>query len=507
MEVANDDFERQARNTTSSLEDLESKHNVAIERGVMLEEEIRIGEQERETLRIETQRLRDELSDLKVEAEIMQDKLRRAEATHGRQQVRKLSSINLGTSRPRSSISECSPGTTASSPTIATPPAKSASSAASDTPTPPSPPTSDKSLPKAAMNLASSLPKSRLSMADPNITPRPNHPSTRTSRHSHVSSVASVPFTSNLKTTSVSRRTTLNRPESQAHPTPHGLSSSASLTQIRGLIGKMQMLEQRVHSARSKLPAPTATPPKASPRPGSAMSQSHIPASITVRSSRKRTGGSITSGTPSSFPVTDGTLDSVPTTDQRKSRLSYGGMQPTTMRESTHPEINRPASRASLSSRNSMNHAAGGLTSHATSSRPSSRQSVSRAKTPLGHYPTSTAVFEARTRPRSSVGGSYASSHENSHGHFASVSRLSNCNIDEGPDGAEVQKRTPSQKFTLGKESSNIPTSAAMNRRQSGTRMGISGRRVSSGTGPGEMGPPLERKAGSRKLSGVGETY
>ncbi|SLM39723.1 NUDE protein, C-terminal [Lasallia pustulata] len=71
IEVANDDFERQARNTTSSLEDLKSKYNVAIERGVMLEEEIKLGEQEREALKIETQRLRDELFDLKVEAEIM----------------------------------------------------------------------------------------------------------------------------------------------------------------------------------------------------------------------------------------------------------------------------------------------------------------------------------------------------------------------------------------------------------------------------------------------------
>ena len=46
-----------------------------IERGVRLGEGIKLGEQEREALRIETQRLRDELSDLKVEAEIMHDKL------------------------------------------------------------------------------------------------------------------------------------------------------------------------------------------------------------------------------------------------------------------------------------------------------------------------------------------------------------------------------------------------------------------------------------------------
>ena len=81
IEVANDDYERQARNTSSSMDDLESKLNVAIERGVLMEEEIRIGEQEREGLRIEAQRLRDELGDLKVEHDIRLEKLRRAEAT------------------------------------------------------------------------------------------------------------------------------------------------------------------------------------------------------------------------------------------------------------------------------------------------------------------------------------------------------------------------------------------------------------------------------------------
>ena len=74
--MANDDFERQARNTTSSLSDLESKYNVSIERAVMLEEEVKIGEQEREHLRVEAQRLKEELSDLKIEAEILQDKMK-----------------------------------------------------------------------------------------------------------------------------------------------------------------------------------------------------------------------------------------------------------------------------------------------------------------------------------------------------------------------------------------------------------------------------------------------
>ena len=109
IEVSNDDFERQARNTTSSLEDLESKYNVSIERGVMAEEEIKAGEQEREALRIETHRLRDELSDLKIEAEIRQDKLRQAEEVAGRERRRKPPSLTADIGRPQSALSELSP--------------------------------------------------------------------------------------------------------------------------------------------------------------------------------------------------------------------------------------------------------------------------------------------------------------------------------------------------------------------------------------------------------------
>jgi len=80
IEVANDDFERKQRNTESSLEDLESKYNQTIERGVMLEEEMKAAEQEREALRIEAQRLKDDFSDLKIENDITKNKLRKTEA-------------------------------------------------------------------------------------------------------------------------------------------------------------------------------------------------------------------------------------------------------------------------------------------------------------------------------------------------------------------------------------------------------------------------------------------
>ena len=52
IEVTNDDYERQARNTTSSLEDLEQKLNVSIERGVLMElhtSRRRSGQSERDT--------------------------------------------------------------------------------------------------------------------------------------------------------------------------------------------------------------------------------------------------------------------------------------------------------------------------------------------------------------------------------------------------------------------------------------------------------------------------
>ncbi|KAJ4367862.1 NADH:ubiquinone oxidoreductase [Didymella sp. IMI 355093] len=147
MEVQNDDFERQTRNQTSSLEDIETKYNVAIEREVMLEEEIKIGEREREGLRIETQRLRDELSDLKIESEITLEKLRLAEAAiekHHQRAVSNHLAKESHTLRPRSPMSEASTtNTNMSSPTAASTPPYMQSDALRPDSTPPSPPLSD----------------------------------------------------------------------------------------------------------------------------------------------------------------------------------------------------------------------------------------------------------------------------------------------------------------------------------------------------------------------------
>ena len=493
IEVANDDIERQARNTHSSLEDLESKYNVAIERGVMMEEEIKNGEQERESLRIEAQRLRDELSDLRVEAEVRQNQLRNAEAASQRQRPTKAAPLEAHSARPLSRASQHSQTTSTSSPTIPTPPTKSASSTVSDAPTPPSPANSDHSMLGTTSTFSKPLPKSRLSMADTNITPRPSNVTSRTPGHTRGPSTSR----SNQPTPFVSRRSTINRPSS-SHTGP-GLPASGSLHHIRGLIGKMQKLEERVNSARSKLPAPTVTPPRASPRSSSALNSTFIPPTITMRSSKKRTGGSNAS---MAFQQT-------PDPPQRPhSRLSLGIPQSSPSRQANNIS-SRPTSRASISSRQSISNLPSAAAT-SSNSRPASRQSAVGNGTPLSHYSSST-MSETR-RPRSSIGGSYASMHHG-HSHSASVSRLSNygsqANDDDGEDG-EVLTPTPARRGTFGKpeQGSSIPAIPSTTARRRISGLGSS-RRISSGIGSkvqeGDMGPP-ERKA-VRKLSGVGETF
>ena len=73
IEVANDDYERQQRNTESSLEDMQAQYDKTFEKTVILEQEVQTIEQERETLRIDVQRLKDELQDFKIEAEIVKE--------------------------------------------------------------------------------------------------------------------------------------------------------------------------------------------------------------------------------------------------------------------------------------------------------------------------------------------------------------------------------------------------------------------------------------------------
>ena len=462
-EVQNDDLERRDRNQTSSLEELEHTYNIALERTVMLDEEIKIGEQEREDLRIENQRLRDELSDLRIEADIVQEKLRIAEATIERHHQRKTSNLLAGHSlRPRSPVSETSTSATAlSSPTTASTPPHSKSGALNPDATPPSPPLSEASLAAKPVLSTPMSTKRKGSLAlDPSVTPKPGMYSSRGPRHSRGPSMSaafkSAATPSGRATPSI--RTT-GTAQKGARPSVGGKSGgsvprSGSLYQIRNLIGNMQKLEERVHNVRSRLPAPTHTPPRASPRNVSALGH-HIPSTVTVRRSSKRTSqASMGSGV-----NTNG--------DSGVSRLSFGA--------SREPSSSRPSSRASVASH-----------------RPGSRSST---RTPLGHYASSSiSGVEGRIpRPRTSMSG-HVGGH--SHAHSMSLSSGLRDEADGLSDGHNPVTPVPRR---MSVDRSGIPTPSGIPRRQSGGGV----RRASSSMGEYGMGPP----ARPRKMSQVEESF
>ncbi|KAK1957552.1 hypothetical protein LZ32DRAFT_255812 [Colletotrichum eremochloae] len=472
IEVANDDFERQARNTSSSLEDLESKLNSSIERNVMMEEEIRIGEQERETLRIEAQRLREELSDLKIEAELLQDKIKKQEARH-------LSAISTDLSILSSptfdKTLDASPGSTASSPMVSTPPDSEVLPVdkKSQISEPPSPPMSDvsSSVPKRTVSRtplktpaktpASATRKSRLPSTEHSITPKPR---------SFTSSISSSRPTGGRPSTGAPTRTPAPRTAPRSISTR--MPANNSLNHIRSLTAQMQRLEARVHNVRSKLPAPVTTPPRASPR-SSVLGVHSVPSTVTIRS-RKRPTGSTASrddATPSNFSASTRSNHVPRLSTSGVSRLSFGPLPNRNPGAGTGFEnesgISRPSSRASISS-----YARPSSRTEMAPPRPMSRTSMSGTRTPAG-------------RPRSSLGGNF---------HARSASISSRVDIEEGDEPGEY--RTPSRRGTFSRleaenTMSGIPVPASgipmpSSRRQSGGS--VSGRRSSMGFRGSVMG-------------------
>ncbi|KAG6364710.1 hypothetical protein INS49_006314 [Diaporthe citri] len=488
IEVANDDFERQARITDSSLEDMESKYNATIERAVMMEEEIKIGEQEREQLRIEAQRLREELSDLKIEAEILQDKFKKQE------EQRHLSTISTDLSIPESPMFDNSTMSGASSPLVSTPPG-SVSSSKTPVHEPPSPPMSDasapipKSKPKGPPAIAPATapgkPKrSRLPSMDSSVTSRP-----RVSSTASRSSTSTRPTTASAaqRPTPALRRTT--KPLPSKAPPKNKIPPSTSLTHIRTLTAQMQRLEARVQSARSKLPAPTVTPPRASPR--SVASNSNV----TIRT-RKRGVSSVSSAATSTTPE-----DATPTGNgfnrstnggrhlprlsiSGVSRLSFGPL-PNRGPIDSGSEVSRPSSRASTSSyARPVSRADGRNDSMIAPPRPVSR--AGGARTPLG-----------RPMSRTSFGSSL-------HGH--SVSSLSLSTAEE-VEPEERSYKTPSRRGTYSRleGGSGIPTPSGLpmptSRRQSLASVQAEPVRRPS------IGPALIKKASTQPLGDLGETF
>ncbi|KAL4910227.1 hypothetical protein BDW74DRAFT_144687 [Aspergillus multicolor] len=465
-EVANDDYERQARHTTSSLEDMESKYNQAVEREVLLDMEYKQGEQERENLRIENQRLRDELNDLKIETEIVQERLR----NNGRR--RRPAPLGRTPSTPHTpDIFDRSPGeSTVSSPLFSTPPTKLSLTLASATATPPSPPMSETSSSmRKSLTAASGFPLQKASASESFGTRSlyGNRPP-RFQTHSRATSFA---FSNGRSTPSVTTRPALAKPTTNntLANRPSAIPKSGSLHQIRGLIGKMQKLEERVQSAKSKLPPPSETASRASSRAGSVLDSSPGAATIAMRrETRKRLSGSSFS---SSIRDGDGAPSYV-----TSSRPSYGTR---TQGDS------RPSSRTSFSS--SLSHST--HPSVTPSNRPESRQS--RTKTPLGHYSTNPTT-ESR-RPRSSL--------SNPAGQSTPVNGMSF--IDEDEDLAEefnmratISSARPTRLPSFSNPAFSTPT-GLKKRSTSGIPAPRSFRRTNT------MGPPKKKPT----VSDLGETF
>jgi hypothetical protein len=343
---------------------------------------------------------------------------------------------------------------------------------------PPSPPMSDASAPlprpsssKLRTPAPSSQKKSRIPSVDRSTTPKPRSLAPVSVRQPGARAVTAT------RTPAPARTTTTKR------ATSHKIPSSTSLNHIRTLTAQMQRLEARVHSARSKLPAPVNTPPRASPR-SSAQGVVQIPSTVTMRS-RKRTAGSIASSVAEETP-TQPTSNAVTGPSKHTSRLSTSGVSrlsfgPLPNRSNNYdPDgsamgmgISRPSSRASVSSYARPERPA----SRTEITRPLSRASISGARTPMG------------LRPRSSMGGL--------HGHSQSISHI---------EFDEMDERTPSRRGTYSKYDADgsvsgipAPSGIPLSRRQSGGFGSSTTRRVSGGV--------ANEGGRSRKLSDLGETY
>lgn len=521
IEVANDDFERQTRNQTSSLEDLEQKYNISIERGVMLEEELKAGEQEREDLRIENQRLRDELADLSIEADIVKEKLRVAEDTITRHRAEKTHQlVTADHVRPRSPVSETSTSaTTVSSPTTSTPPPTKSNRTSATTP--PSPNFAE--FMDRSKDIRGVPTRRKGSIAIHDNTPRPRDYGPQRTRHNRA---PSIPWSSASGRTSPTRA---RRPTAGHSYKPSGdgaLPRSGSLYQIRGLIGKMQKLEARVHNVRSKLPAPTHTPPRASPRGGSAQSNhSHVASTVTVRSGRKRTSASTSSSVKDGEENTSGV-----------SRLNFGASKNGSLSgfmsapSDCLSASSRPTSRGSERSGISGISNGYGRPVSRGSGRPPSRNSNTGRGTPLGHFSTNNTT-EAR-RPRTSAANSSSFYNNDRYGGPTRPRTRTRANtrsqfddLDEPGAGRDtlsalstpvnITRNKPDFSRSVGSTSSGIPTptglgtgiptpSSGLPRRMSRSR------RASVDTTGGAGIPPLpvlQRPNHNRKLSEVGETW
>lgn len=480
IEVANDDYERKDRIVKSSLEEMETNYHIYLEKSIIQQEQIQAGEEEREKLRIEEQRLRDELSDLKVEQEITIEKLNNALAMAAKFGNGSLHHIPPPTTF-HSPLSETSSVTTDSP---STPITHATSASHSINSTPPSPPMSEVSTtPSHSSRISKPL-------DDPAATPRPIRYQQKTLRKPRAS---------------ISNGSALPQPSR-----PPQQNASRSLNHVRGLIGQMQRLEQRVQYARSNLPGANGihTPPRALPRPPSQTPPNLVGSTASIRSMKKPRPTSTSSTTSS---VTDYEERSLPGGFTSNHRMSFGaGMieRPGSRLSRGHPErplsrtserplsrtSERPMSRTSLSRPQSRTSLAGPVESKIPQ-RPQSRVSGRQTPVSSGYYNGYAAPPEYdlnRTIKKTTAGDRRSAGWQNGIGEEVAA-------VQKTPSPGMIGRRS-----TVGKES-GIP----------GPGLSALPRpRGSIGGGGGVSGVPVSTRRvsiarGGKKpsLGGVGETY
>ena len=496
IEVQNDDFEKKERNMEGTVADLEGKWNRAIERNVMMEEEIRIGDQEREQLRIETQRLKGDLSDLRIEADVLKDKLTRAEA-RGAGQIQLpplLTSNNSFTapSSPQPFLDESSQLDLSNSSPFVHNSRTIADSSQGGTPTPPSPPISDRSSATAnsstnqqqggATTSQTTTPKPfrtplpprgsriREPSGDLSVTPKP-------SRHGHSklndTSMGAPPSRSTRATTpSVSRvrkEEMRNKYEKALPAAPQiqaekrGLPNSNSLIHMRAITAQMKRLELRVQSAKSKLPEPksalvgTATPPP---------SGLGMPDSITVRSRKRTVGSASVNSSLLSGSTGDDAPPSLPSGKTHVPRVSTSGIS----RLSFGTASTRPTSQQT-----------------GEFARPPSRSSVATSNS---NYNTATSVGAS----------SYSQSHN---GGFAIPDRpISRMTADRERPGSRISDRPQSRGSTTHSQATSTYERPAS---RSSTTSGVSGVRPQSRSSMGRQTPLGQLAESRRPRSSIGQ--
>ncbi|PNP38126.1 hypothetical protein TGAMA5MH_09990 [Trichoderma gamsii] len=486
-EVANDDFERQARNTTSSLEDMESKFNQAVERGVLMEEEIKMGEQEREALRIESQRLREELSELKIEAELMQDKVKKYE----RHSTMSSDISLLGSPTFDKAATDISVDSAASSPLISTPMeiTKGLGAPTPELLDPPSPPMSDvSSHPRAPSRIRTPAPstmrRTRMPSVDAGSRARGSTPALPTGGRTATGGRPSISISNGGGGASL-RSSTNTRSNVSSRNSNYKIPASNSLSHIRLLTAQMQRLEARVHSVRSKLPAPNGgnTPPRPPSRPALSAATSNA-STPTVRSRRRATTQSSISISSSlaGDDLTPTSSYASPSKMNHTPRISTSGVNRLSFNSQLSDkgsEVSRPVSRSSHTSSLASYTRPVSRNGVAAPQRPVSRSSISGVRTPVG-------------RPASSFSSS-------GRGHSGSVSG-SRSGIDFLGEDYEPVYRTPSRRGTfstrydLGTSISGIPPPLPV----SGIPTPGSGIPAAGSTIPG---PSLRRQSGSRRIS------